>query len=105
MEGEYLSNISEFHIDAEVTQLSRLLNQTALEEKQNDKHTTDRFIPLRKHSHIEAGSYFPIFEEENDFSVRGKEIKEEKMTVDQMYRCVLLDKNTSKMFNFKGSNQ
>ncbi len=26
------------------------------------------------------------------------------MTVDQMYRCVLLDKNTSKMFNFGGSH-
>lgn len=26
------------------------------------------------------------------------------MTVDQMYRCVLLDKNTSKMFNFGGNN-
>lgn len=26
------------------------------------------------------------------------------MTVDQMYRCVLLDKNTSKMFNFGANN-
>jgi cell division cycle 20-like protein 1 (cofactor of APC complex) len=41
--------------------------------------------------------------EENEQCLRGREIKEEKMTVDQMYRCVLLDKNTSKMFNFGGS--
>ena len=25
--------------------------------------------------------------------------------MDEMYRCVLLDKNTSKFFNFGGSNQ
>ena len=96
-------SISEFEID-EVSQLNKLMSLTTLEEKENEKHTTDRFIPLRKHSAIEVGTCFPMIEEENELSLRGKEIKEEKMTVDQMYRCVLLDKNASKMFNFGGSN-
>lgn len=42
-------------------------------------------------------------EEQREESVRGKEVKEEKMTVEQMYRCVLLDKNTPKMLNFAGT--
>jgi hypothetical protein len=32
-------------------------------------------------------------------------VREEKVTLDEMYRCVLLDKNTSKMFNFGPSHK
>ena len=84
--------------------MNKLMGLTCLEEKENDRHSTDRFIPLRRHSPIDVGTCFPIIEEENELSLRGREIKEEKMTVDQMYRCVLLDKNTSKMFNFGGNH-
>jgi hypothetical protein len=39
-------------------------------------------------------------EEQQEESLRGQEVKEEKLTLDEMYRSVLLDKNTTKMFNF-----
>jgi hypothetical protein len=49
---------------------------------------------------MEAGGSFSLMEEENSQCVRGQEVKEEKMTLDEMYRCVLLDKNHSKMLSF-----
>lgn len=42
--------------------------------------------------------------EEREQSVRGQEVKEEKMTLEQMYRCVLLDNNAPKMLNFAGTS-
>lgn len=79
------------------------MSSVGVEEKENDKferHSTDRFIPLRKHSSMEAAPSFTLIEEENAQAVRGQEVKEEKMTLDEMYRCVLLDRNHSKMLSF-----
>lgn len=69
-------NISEFEIEDEVNKLSKLMGHSSLDEKENDKHSTDRFIPLRKHSPVDVSTCFPIIEEENELSLRGKEIKE-----------------------------
>lgn len=73
------------------------------DEKENEKHSTDRFIPLRKHSSAESRGCFAVAEEREQ-SVRGQEVKEEKMTLEQMYRCVLLDNNAPKMLNFAGTS-
>ena len=80
-------------------ELSKLLSLSSLEQKENERSTTDRFIPLRKHSQVEAGTCYPICEED-ELSLRGKEVREEKMTVDEVYRCVLLESNAAKMFKF-----
>lgn len=100
-DGDEGLSISEFKIESEAAWLGRSAGQLH-EEKENEKHSTDRFIPLRKHSSGEARGCFAVGEEREE-SVRGKEVKEEKMTVEQMYRCVLLDNNAPKMLNFAGS--
>jgi hypothetical protein len=84
--------------------LSTLMRNTSLEEKENPKHTTDRFIPLRKATSMDGATCFPCIEEENPTSRRGQDVKEDKLTLEEMYRCVLLEKNNSKMFTF-GSSQ
>jgi hypothetical protein len=40
------------------------MNSATLEEKENHKHTTDRFIPLRKAASMEAAKCFPCIEQE-----------------------------------------
>ena len=41
-------NISEFTLDAEASQLTQMIKHASIDDKENDKHTTDRFIPLRR---------------------------------------------------------
>ena len=50
--------VSEFSLEVEASQLTKMMGGIALEEKENEKHTTDRFIPLRKHSPIESNDPF-----------------------------------------------
>ena len=88
-----------------MSQLTRMMSNASIDEKENEKHTTDRFIPLRKHSNTENYKAFSCMEEEQEQSLRGQEIREEKVTLDEMYRCVLLEKNAPKMFNFNQSKQ
>ena len=53
-----------------------------LEEKENEKHCTDRFIPSRKHSKIDANHPFSFMDEDQKLSLRGQEVKEEKLALD-----------------------
>ena len=65
----------------------------------------DRFIPMRKvHSfeeHVSNGK-------ENDQSTKGKEVRENKMSIEEMYRTVVLGEHNKKMLSFaptKDDNQ
>lgn len=51
-EGPSSKAVSEFSLDAELLHLNKMMSGSSLDEKENDKHTTDRFIPLRKHSAV-----------------------------------------------------
>ena len=48
--GLFSPSVSEFSLEAEMAQVTKMMGNVNLEEKENIKHTTDRFIPLRKHS-------------------------------------------------------
>jgi len=65
----------------DVANLSTLMSNTTLEEKENHKHTTDRFIPLRKATSMDGGSCFPCIEEEGQTSRKGQDVKEDKLTL------------------------
>ena len=40
--------IGEFDLSYETLHLSKLMSGSSLNEKENDKHVTDRFIPIRR---------------------------------------------------------
>ncbi len=53
-----------------------MMEGSSLEEKENQKqHTTDRFIPLRKHSAVDSLASFSFMEEEQEQCLRGQEVK------------------------------
>jgi hypothetical protein len=83
-----------------MAKLSHMMSNCGLEEKENVRHSTDRFIPLRKHSSTEASSAFPLPPRQEKISLRGQEVQEHKLTLDEVYRSVLLDNNTSKLLSF-----
>ncbi len=57
-ESIFTNSVSEFSLDVEISQLSKLMGGTSLDEKENEKHTTDRFIPLRRHSGVDNSNAF-----------------------------------------------
>jgi hypothetical protein len=63
--------ISEFKLDVEGSCLSKMMGQMSVEEKENEKHTTDRFIPLRKCVRANSDN-FSFMDVENEGSVRGQ---------------------------------
>ena len=46
--------VSEFSFESDLSSLSKMMSSINLEEKENEKHCTDRFIPSRKHSNIDT---------------------------------------------------
>ena len=49
--------------------LSKMMKSTSFQEKENEKHKTDRFIPMRKALSMEMEIEFA---DENTESLRGK---------------------------------
>jgi cell division cycle 20-like protein 1 (cofactor of APC complex) len=80
-----------------------MLHHTNLDDSEHTptKHKTDRFIPIRKcisgFSDI-LGSAEKAEDKEN---IRGKEIKESKISVEEMYRNVVLANPTQKLLSFQ----
>ena len=55
----YAPSTSEFTLEAETHQLTQLMRTASLDDKENEKHSTDRFIPLRKHRPLDAALTAP----------------------------------------------
>jgi hypothetical protein len=54
--------VSEFSFDSDINSLNKMMSHINLEEKENEKHCTDRFIPSRKHSNIDTTHPFSFVE-------------------------------------------
>lgn len=101
--------IGEFDLCYETLHLSKLMSVSSLNQKENEKHVTDRFIPLRRASSARVDNFGEEISNEMEKKPRrGQQIKETKVTLDEMYKKLLLDKNQNKLLSFgdtKTSNQ
>lgn len=73
------------------------------DEKENDRHLTDRFIPLRKSESLHPSSLHHLSyptAQTTPTSLRGQTIVDEKPTLDEMYRKLLLHKQQPKLLLF-----
>lgn len=48
--------MSDFAID-DILCLNKMMSQHSLNDKENEKHVTDRFIPIRKTSSLRVGGF------------------------------------------------
>lgn len=63
--------------------LSKMLSGSSLNEKENDKHVTDRFIPVRRTTSNRAEHFGEDSSNQMDRKPkRGEEIGEAKVTLD-----------------------
>ena len=79
-----------------------ILTCTKLEENevQAPKHKTDRFIPMRKCNSSFSDKVSGSRDEDKE-NVRGKEIKENKLSVEEMFRSVVLNNHSQKLLTFQ----
>ena len=82
--------------------LSMILSCTKLQENevQPQRHKTDRFIPMRKCNSSFSDKVATSRDEDKE-NVRGKEIKENKLSVEEMFRSVVLSNHSQKLLTFQ----
>jgi cell division cycle 20-like protein 1 (cofactor of APC complex) len=65
------------------------------------KHKTDRFIPIRKCSSNISDKLICSQKPDDKENVRGKELKESKLSVEEMFRNVVLSNPSDKLLSFQ----
>lgn len=82
-----------------------MLHHTNLDEIEgpSTKHKTDRFIPIRKCTSSISEKMVCSQKTDDKENTRGKEVKESKLSVEEMFRNVVLANPNQKLLSFQAS--